>query len=77
MKIFYKKLGERIKSLREKSSQPQEKLAKVIGISRVSLSQIENGERRITAEEIVKLANIFNINADILLDLKSDIEVIV
>ncbi len=70
MKIFYKKLGERIRVLRDSFKLSQESVAKRLGISRVSLSQIENGERKMTAEELAKLSNIFKIDADILLDLK-------
>jgi len=47
-----------------------------LGISRVAISQIENGDRKISAEEIAKLSRIFNVPADILLDLDKDIEVI-
>jgi len=73
---FYKKLGMRIKALREQAGYSQEKLADLLGISRVSLSQIETGDRRINAEELAKLSNIFNVASDILLDLKRDIKVV-
>jgi len=73
---FDKKLGIKIKSIRGQVDLSQEKLAKLIGISRVSLSQAENGERKISAEEIAKLANIFNLSSDLLLDIEKDIKVI-
>jgi transcriptional regulator with XRE-family HTH domain len=73
---FYKKIGKRIKNLREKAAYSQEKLADLLGISRVSLSQIETGSRRISAEEVARLSKIFNVTSDILLDLKKDIEVV-
>lgn len=73
---FYKKLGIKIKSIREQVGLSQEKLADSLGISRVSLSQIENGERKISAEEIATLAKIFNLSSDILLDLEKDVKVI-
>lgn len=76
MDTFYKKLGAKIKKLREQTGLSQEELAKFLGISRVSLSQIENGMRKISAEELSKLSKIFNISTDILLDLKQDVEVI-
>lgn len=76
MDTFYKKLGTRIKVLRDQSKLSQEELAGLLKISRVSLSKIENGERKITAEEIAKLAKIFNITSDVLLDLKKDIQVV-
>jgi len=75
MKTFNKKLGVRIRQLRDGFSLTQEDVAAKLEISRVSLSQIENGERKIAAEEIAKLSKMFNIKADILLDLKKDIEV--
>ncbi len=74
--IFYKKLGMRIKALREQVGYSQEKLAALLKISRVSLSQIETGDRKISAGEVVELSNIFNIASDILLDLKKDIKVV-
>lgn len=74
---FYKKLGTKIKSIRERLDLQQEKLANSLGISRVSLSQVENGERKISAEEIAKLAKIFNLSSDLLLDLEKDMEILV
>lgn len=75
MKTFNKKLGERIRKLRDGFKLSQENVAKKLGISRVSLSQIENGERKLTAEEMAKLSGMFKVDADILLDLKKDIKV--
>jgi len=76
MKTFNEKLGKRIKQLRDKFNLLQEEAARTLGVSRVSLSQIENGERKITAEELSKLSKMFNVTADVLLDLKKDIEVV-
>lgn len=73
---FYKKLGMRIKALREQAGYSQEKLADLVKISRVSLSQVETGDRRISAEEIAEFSKIFNVASDILLDLKKDIKVV-
>lgn len=75
MKTFNKKLGERVRKLRDRFKLSQEDVAKKLGVSRVSLSQIENGERKMTAEEVAKLSNMFKVDADILLDLKMDIKV--
>ena len=60
MSSFDKLLGRRIKGLRKKRGFSQESLAKVLKIGRVSLSQLENGERKISAEEIKAFSNIFN-----------------
>jgi len=76
MDIFYNKLGAKIKKIRESLDLSQERIAKLLGISRVAISQIENGGRKISAEEIAKISRIFNIPSDILLDLEKDIEVI-
>jgi plasmid maintenance system antidote protein VapI/uncharacterized phage-associated protein len=73
---FDKKLGVKIKRFREREiGISQEELAKRLGIDRVTMSNIENGRRRITPEETAKLSKIFNITSDILLDLEKDIQV--
>jgi len=75
MDSFYRKLGIRIKNLREELGLSQERLGSLLKIGRVSLSQIESGERKINAEEIAKFSKIFNITTDVLLNLKADIKV--
>ena len=72
---YNKMLGEKIKYLRDKLDLSQEYIAKNVGIQRVAISQIENGKRKITADEILKFSKIFNISSDILLDLKQDIKI--
>jgi len=74
---FYMKIGKRIKILREQAGYSQEKLAGLLKMSRVSLSQIETGVRKISADEIAKLSKVFNVTSDILLDLQKDIEVVI
>jgi transcriptional regulator with XRE-family HTH domain len=76
MDIFYKELSRKIKAIREKLGLSQEVLAKQLDISRVAISQIENGDRKISAEEIAKLSKIFNMPTDVLLSLDKDIEVV-
>ena len=76
MDIFYKKLSQKIKMIRERLGFSQETLAEKLGISRVAISQIENGDRKISAEEIAKISKVFHITTDILLDLSKDIEVV-
>ena len=72
---FYKSLGERIKNLREQMGFSQEQLAECLGINRVSLSQIENADRKISAEELSRLAKLCNLSIDNLLNLKAEIKV--
>ncbi len=61
-------LGQRIKQIRESLGLSQQALAEKLGVSRPSISQIENGERKVCAEELKKLAEIFNLSVDALLD---------
>ena len=76
MDALIKKIGNRIKEIREREGLSQEDLAKKMEISRVAVSQIENGKRRICTEELISLSSIFNVSTDILLDLNKDIEII-
>ncbi|MGB5156480.1 type II toxin-antitoxin system antitoxin SocA domain-containing protein [Desulfobacterium sp. N47] len=76
MDTFYRDLGLKIKKIREKTGLSQDALAQKLGISRVAVSQIESGARKISAEEIVMLAEIFNIQTDVLLDITKDIKII-
>src|SRR4030066_2289178 len=61
-------LGPRIKQIRGSLGLSQQALAEKLGVSRPSISQIENGARRVCAEELKKLAAIFNLSVDALLD---------
>lgn len=75
MSELHKKIGLKIKKIREVSGISQEKLSIMLGVSRPTVSQIENGDRKIAADELVKLAEIFNISVDHILDLEKGVEV--
>jgi Plasmid maintenance system antidote protein len=68
-------LGDRIKVLREEMDISQEELAKILGIDRASLSQIENGKRSVKAEELSSISKALNVSADMLLGLTSSPEI--
>ncbi len=70
------RFGIKIKQLRNKSGFSQQKLAEILSIPRPAISQIENGTRAVTAEELVRLSTIFHTNVDVLLDLKTEPEII-
>jgi transcriptional regulator with XRE-family HTH domain len=70
-------IGQRIKELREALDLSQEKLALRLGISRPSVSQMENGERRVCAEELQKLAQIFNLSVDELINPQKQPQVVI
>lgn len=61
-------LGKRIRQFRETRGMSQDALARLLDVSRPSLSLIENGDRKVCAEEVKKLADIFNISMDALFD---------
>lgn len=62
------KLGGRIEQLRKEHGLSQEELSNAIRINRVSLSKIENNERKITVTELQSLSKIFNISVDEILN---------
>lgn len=76
MDSFNKKVGAKIRRIRGNLGLSQEEIAKSLGISRVAVSQIENGDRKVSAEEVARLSRILNTPSDILLDLEKDIEII-
>lgn len=61
-------LGARIRQIRKSLGLSQQALAEKLDVSRPSISQIENGERKVSAEELKKLAETFNLSTDALLD---------
>lgn len=61
------KLGQRIREERLKLHLTQEKLAEDIKISDSYMGQIERGERSLTLETLVTLANRFGVTVDYLL----------
>jgi len=65
-------IGQRIRHFREGYGLSQEALAALLGVSRPTLSLIETGERKVTADEIKKLADIFNVSVDAFFDEKKD-----
>lgn len=72
---IYEKIGHRIKMLREKSAMSQDMLSQKMGIPRPAVSQIESGERKISADELQKLSHIFHVSVDDLLNSAKEPEV--
>lgn len=70
------KIGQRIKGLRERMGIKQQRLADMLKVSRPTISQIENEERKISVDELIKLSEIFNLSIESLLDLEKEPEVI-
>jgi transcriptional regulator with XRE-family HTH domain len=70
------KIGRKIRELREKLGISQQKLAEQLNVSRPTVSQMENNERKICVRELIKLSKIFNLSVGNLLDLEKQPEVI-
>lgn len=65
--ITKQEIGKRIAHLRQKKGYSQESLAKIVDISRTSVTQIELGKRNINIFELKKLSDTFAISIDKLL----------
>lgn len=59
---------ERIKNYRNQLHLSQEYVANFLGINRATYTQMENGNRKITAEDVSKLSDLFGVTADALLN---------
>ncbi len=74
----YRMLGKRIREERLRLNLTQERLSEDIEISTAYLGQIERGERSLTLDKLVKLANRLGVTVDYLLSdsvvLKDDVE---
>jgi transcriptional regulator with XRE-family HTH domain len=60
-------IGEKLRHIREEKELPLRKVAALLDIDVAILSKMERGERRITKEVVLKLANIYDYNTDDLL----------
>ena len=60
-------LGERIMILRERAGLSQTRLAKTLEISQAKLSLVETGERSLTLEQLLRVADLFETDLDYLL----------
>ncbi|OIN97394.1 repressor protein [Candidatus Desantisbacteria bacterium CG1_02_38_46] len=70
------KIGQRIKELRGKAGMSQQELADRLGVLRATVSQIENGERKVCEEELIKLSKIFEVSINNLLGLEKEPEIV-
>ena len=76
MSEISEKLAQRIKELRQQCGISQQRLAELLQVSRPTISQIENRQRRISADELIKLSEIFGLSVESLLDFEKQPEVI-
>ncbi|WAC03275.1 helix-turn-helix transcriptional regulator [Lacinutrix neustonica] len=60
-------VGEKLRCIREEKELPLRKIAALLDIDVSILSKMERGERKITKEVVMKLAEIYDYNSDELL----------
>ncbi len=57
-------LGRRLKILREKTRFTQEEIARLLGVKRLVITNIENGSRKITADELYFFSKIYGLSME-------------
>ncbi|WP_436696869.1 helix-turn-helix domain-containing protein [Lactiplantibacillus pentosus] len=62
-----KSLANRISNLRKNHNMKQSDLARQLQLDNSSMSKIENGTRKVSSDEILRIANIFEVSTDYLL----------
>ena len=67
VEMDYTKLGKRIREERLRLNLTQEKLSEEVGISTAYLGQTERGERSVTLDKLISLANYLGVTVDFLL----------
>ena len=65
-------LGKMLKQFREEQGISQATLAGMLKVSRPTISQIESGQRKISAEELLTLAKVLNVTIERLLGLEKE-----
>ena len=66
--------SERLKALRLAKNLKQDDVAKVLNVTKTQISDIERCRRTTTIENLVNLANYFNVSSDYLLGLSDNPE---
>ena len=73
--LLYRKIGEKIKRIREAQSprMSQEDLAKLLGLTRTSITNIENGNQKLTLDTIYTLCERFSLQVQDVLPTTADV----
>jgi transcriptional regulator with XRE-family HTH domain len=61
-------LGSRLRGAREMAGLSQAQVAKMLSLHRPTISEIEAGRRKVSAEEVAKLADIYDVKVSWLTD---------
>jgi transcriptional regulator with XRE-family HTH domain len=65
-------IAERIRKAREMSGLSQAQAAKLLGLHRPSITEVEAGNRKVSAEEITKFASLYKVDVSWLLGESAD-----
>ena len=65
-------LSKRLKELRIENNYSQYEIANIIGIAQVTYSHYELGRRSVSIQNLVKIAQIYNVSTDYLLGISDD-----
>ena len=63
-----KNINQRIKQYRKQLNLSQEYVSNYLNMNRATYTQMENGNRKITADDLSKLSQLFGVSADNLLN---------
>jgi DNA-binding XRE family transcriptional regulator len=76
-KKLFTLIGERIKQLRRTQSPQmnQERLGKLLGLTRTSITNIESGKQKLTVDTLFKLCEMFSVEVSELVPKLSDVVV--
>lgn len=68
-------LGQNIRKIRTQKKLGVNELSRLSGVSRSSISMLENGKlKSLSNENLIKIANVLNVTGDTLLSLENNIE---
>jgi transcriptional regulator with XRE-family HTH domain len=65
-------IAKRIRIAREQAGLSQGQVAKILGYNRPTITEIEAGRRRVSAEELIQLSKIFKVSVSWLTDESND-----
>ena len=68
-------LAKRLKELRKENNYSQYEIAELMGIAQVTYSHYELGRRSVSIQNLVKIAQIYDVSTDYLLGL-SDVKIV-
>ena len=65
-------ISENLKIARKAAGMRQEDAANAVGMLRVTLSQIESGKRKVSSDELLQFAKLYDVDPDALLEYEKD-----